>query len=179
MLKKGHVMSAPYSSKAVANEFIELAKADGRGDLSPMKLQKLVYFAHAWHLAFHEDPLIREEIQAWRFGPVVPEVYHEFKNYGNASVSRLATDLSFEKSKLILFEPRIDKADTKTHELIKEIWRVYGIFSPVQLSNLTHAEGSPWSDIALTYGAELPRNIDIPNELIKERFKAKVQEKKA
>lgn len=172
-------MSASYSSKAIANEFIELAKTDGRGDLSPMKLQKLVYFAHAWHLAFYETPLIREEIQAWRFGPVVPEVYHEFKNYGNASVSRLATELSFENNNLSLFEPRVDQADIKTHELIKEIWRVYGQFSPVQLSNLTHVEDSPWSVIAATYGAQLPRNIDIPNDLIKERFKAKLQEKKA
>lgn len=172
-------MSAPYSSKAVANEFIELEKADGRGDLSPMKLQKLVYFAHAWNLVFYESPLIREEIQAWRFGPVVPEVYHEFKNYGNAPVSRFATELSFDNKNLSFFEPRVDKADTKTHELIREIWRVYGVFSPVQLSNLTHADGSPWRVIAEKYGTELPRNIDIPNDLIKERFKEKLQEEKA
>ena len=68
-------MSAPYSSKAVANSFLDIAEAGNVNDISPMKLQKLVYYAHAWHLAFLGQPLIREEVQAWKFGPVIPDVY--------------------------------------------------------------------------------------------------------
>jgi uncharacterized phage-associated protein len=77
-------MSAPYSSKAVANTFLDIAKANNVADISPMKLQKLIYYAHAWHLAFLGQPLIKEEVQAWKFGPVIPDVYFEFKECGNS-----------------------------------------------------------------------------------------------
>lgn len=172
-------MSAPYSSKAVANEFIELARDGGRSDLSPMKLQKLVYFAHAWYLAYYDQPLIREEVQAWQFGPVVPEIYHEFKSYGNSSISKYGTELSFESNDLALVEPRIDREDTQALDFIKEVWRVYGEFTPIQLSNLTHEEGSPWSIVAKQYSSELPRNIDIPRDLIQGYFKTILQKQKA
>lgn len=45
-------MGFTYTSKAIVNKFIGLAKEQGRSDLSPMKLQKLVYYAHAWFMAF-------------------------------------------------------------------------------------------------------------------------------
>ena len=56
----------PYNAIAVANYFIDKAKADGV-PLTHMKLQKLIYFAHGWHLALYGEPLIDEEIQAWEF----------------------------------------------------------------------------------------------------------------
>lgn len=164
-------MPSPYSSKAIANAFITLAENAG-ASLSPMKLQKLVYFAHGWHLVFFDTPLIKDEIQAWRFGPVVQEVYHEFKEYGNEAIDRRATDLRFTEHALEREEPDVDAADEKVWGLLREVWKIYSPFSAVQLSNMTHAEGSPWKAIADKYQDELPRNIDIPDELIKERFEA-------
>ena len=61
-------MSEPYSAKAVANYFLARAKESGE-TLSPMKLQKLIYFAHGWHLAVFDAPLLDEEVQAWDYGP--------------------------------------------------------------------------------------------------------------
>src|SRR5208282_4587731 len=70
-----------YPSMAVANWFIEnLSRVD------PLKLQKLVYFAHGWHLALRDQPLIDELVEAWDYGPVVPSLYHQFKRYGNQSI---------------------------------------------------------------------------------------------
>jgi uncharacterized phage-associated protein len=54
----------PFDSKAVANEFLKLAEQDGV-KLSPMKLLKLVYFAHGWHLALKGEPLLNERVEAW------------------------------------------------------------------------------------------------------------------
>ena len=38
-----------------------------------MQVLKLVYYCHAWMLGLYGRPLIRQPIEAWRYGPVVPE----------------------------------------------------------------------------------------------------------
>jgi len=169
-------MGIPYSSKAVANQFIALAKQDARSDMSPMKLQKLVYYAHAWFIAFTDNALIKEDIQAWKFGPVIPDVYHEFKAHGNANITSFATELNFEQSKLELITPVVDDDDDDANAIINEVWRTYKDLTPIQLSNATHAKGSPWEVVASSYGSELPKNIEIPNNLIKEIFKKRLEE---
>lgn len=72
-------MPAPYESKAIANFFLQ------RQRLTQVRLHKLVYFAHGWHLGLNRGPLLDEAIQAWRYGPVVPSLYEEF----NSGQSRL------------------------------------------------------------------------------------------
>ena len=56
----------PYNALVVANYFIDKAKAEGVS-LTPMKLQKLIYMAHGWHLALYDKPLIDEQFQAWDY----------------------------------------------------------------------------------------------------------------
>jgi uncharacterized phage-associated protein len=55
----------------VANRFLELAEAEGRS-LTPLQLMKLVYIAHGWMLGIHQRPLIKDHIEAWKLGPVIP-----------------------------------------------------------------------------------------------------------
>lgn len=71
---------------AVANYFLDKAREDGV-DLSPMKLQKLIYFAHGWHLAIYGEPLIDESVEAWAWGPVISSIYHDFKKYGRDPIT--------------------------------------------------------------------------------------------
>ena len=65
----------------IANYFIWLAKETG-SFVSNLKLQKLVYYAQAWHLALHDAPLFDEDFQAWVHGPVIPELYQKYKVFG-------------------------------------------------------------------------------------------------
>src|SRR5258708_36262190 len=120
-------MSAPYSALAVANYFLGLAKAN-RVTLDPMKLQKLIYFAHGWHLALYDgEPLINEEIQAWQYGPVVQSVYHEFKQFGADPITKLATDIDVASGEIVT--PRIPMDDTQTMGLLNKIWEIYGTYT--------------------------------------------------
>ena len=64
----------PVRARAVANEFIHLAKADGRS-LTPLQLIKLTYIAHGWMLTLYGRPLIVDEVEAWKYGPVIPDLY--------------------------------------------------------------------------------------------------------
>ena len=79
-----------YEAKAIANYFLEKAKAEGNS-LTPMQVQKLVYFAHGWYLGLFGEPLIKESVQAWSYGPVIPSLYQEFKRFGNQGIDELAT----------------------------------------------------------------------------------------
>jgi len=160
-------MAAPYSALAVANYFLDLAKANGTG-LNPMKLQKLVYFAHGWHLALYGKPLINEQVEAWDYGPVVSSVYHEFKKFGAGRIDQYGTDFDFSKNGIVT--PRIALDDKRTTALLDKIWEVYGKYSGVQLSNLTHEAGSAWSKAREIAGVEGLRSVGIQNNLIKADF---------
>src|SRR5271154_5310253 len=130
----------PFSARAVANEFLELAKAENR-QLTPMGVIKLTYLAHGWYLALAGEPLLDENVEAWRFGPVVPSLYREFKEFGNCPITRLAK-----------ISPIWNRAATLTGDgsvyakrVIKRVWEVYKHLTAVQLSNLTHEPNSPWT----------------------------------
>lgn len=58
-------MEYSYSAKEIANYFLELS---AKKDISPLKIQKLVYIAHGWHLALYGEPLVQDELaEAWEY----------------------------------------------------------------------------------------------------------------
>lgn len=163
-------MSAPYSSKAVANKFIDIAARTGE-KLTPMQIQKLVYFAQGWYLANFRQELIEEDIQAWKFGPVIPVLYHEFKSYGNDQVYGKATEYDFvDSGGLYEITPEIDLSDSNTSNVIEGVWGVYGKYSGIQLSNMTHEQGTPWDVVIQQGGGAMSENKNIPNTLIQSYF---------
>ena len=160
-----------YKAKAIANLLIDIAHKN-EATLDQMKLQKLVYIAHGWFLALSSGtPLIEDKICAWKYGPVIPILYDEFKNCGRKAIVDYATDFHIDADNFsISFStPTVDNDDTDTHELANEIWRVYGHLSGSQLSNLTHMQGTPWDIVYL----KSPRS-EIPNKLIQKHFEGLV-----
>jgi uncharacterized phage-associated protein len=155
-----------YPAKAVANKFIEIAKAKD-STITPMKLQKLVYFAHGWYLSLtNGQPLIDEKIEAWRYGPVVPSLYHEFKSHGNHPIGEYATDFKIEPEFCII-TPKLPE-DKSLSAFMEKIWDVYGKFTAIQLSNLTHQSLTPWDKVWVNGG--VPKGTDIDDSIIKEYF---------
>ncbi|WP_347264828.1 type II toxin-antitoxin system antitoxin SocA domain-containing protein, partial [Nitrobacter sp.] len=63
-----------HDSLTIANRFLEIATEKG-DTLTPMQLLKLVYIAHGWMLGLYGVPLIVDEVQAWKYGPVIPSLY--------------------------------------------------------------------------------------------------------
>lgn len=121
---------------------------------TPLHLVKLVYISHGWMLGFTGQPLIREAVEAWRYGPVVPEVYHAYKAFGGNPI-RLPCQ-SFGR-KLV--------DDQK--ELVEVVAGIYREFTAIQLSAMTHTSGSPWDITVKQYGL---RNAIIPNPLIQKHY---------
>jgi uncharacterized phage-associated protein len=161
----------PYDAKAVANTFLDLAERDG-DTLTPMKIQKLVYFAHGWNLAIRNEPLIDEPVQAWRWGPVIPSLYHEFKIYGNSPITERATVSEWDDKNSVVHvvAPRLPANDHEAAAIVDRIWEVYKSFSPIQLSNMTHESDTPWRQIVNENPKGVPRGLVIPNDVIRAYF---------
>ncbi len=154
-----------YASHVICNQF--LAKGNEEGvSISIMKALKLVYLAHAWNLGNGRGALISDSIQAWKYGPVIPSLYKEIKHYGKLAITSMI-DLNSNG--------RIDQEEFEVkpedQNLIEVVWNVYKDFSGLQLSTITHAEGSPWHKIYHEKG----EYAIIPNTLIEEFYKAKVE----
>lgn len=168
-------LPVPFNAKAVANYFLGLGQRDSV-PLSPMKLIKLVYLAHGWHLAHFDRPLINEQIEAWPYGPVISSLYHELKGYGNTPIespllrgTRSRKGFSFSPHSL-----NDEKSPERRHaaeNLIDAVWDTYKDFSAVQLSAMTHQEDSPWHRTWHERGGSKMRGTDIPQKDIKQHFK--------
>src|SRR5687768_4006741 len=79
---------AMHDARNVANEFLRQAKERGT-KLTNMELQKLVYIAHGYSLAILDRPLIKQYVEAWRYGPVIPDLYHALRQYRSGDVTEL------------------------------------------------------------------------------------------
>ena len=133
-----------YLSKAIANYFLERAEQEGE-PLTPLKLIKLVYIAHGWHLGFFQKPLIQEYVEAWEYGPVIADLYHSIKVYGAGTITDLLSTIIEKRNKLRVVVPRID--DSETQSFLDTIWEVYKENSAFNLSDATHEKDSPWDKV--------------------------------
>lgn len=155
-----------YSPKSIANYFLDRAKESGEA-ISPMKLQKLVYYAHGWYAGFTGEPLIDEAVEAWQYGPVIPSLYHEFKRFGAGQITCKATE--FDGLEL---KETAAPDSSAVRAFLDKVWSAYGRFTGIKLSEMTHAAGSPWDQ---TWRASNGmRGADIPFEQIVSHFKAVV-----
>jgi len=120
----------------VAHFFIDLATRQNNaemGDLmTNLRLQKLLYFAQGWHLARFGRPLFDAQLNAWDFGPVVPEIYHEYKTNGRCGISET-------------FDLPQDAFTPSELELLLDVVREYADRSTSALVTLSHKPDAPWS----------------------------------
>lgn len=166
-------MSFPVGS--VANYILDLGDRDGV-PLSPMKLQKLVYLAHGWHWAVADAPLLDEAVEAWKFGPVIPSLYHEFKSFGSGRIEgdrfvELVRNRAGGAAWVPCRLPEDSEEATVARAVIDRVWQVYKEYTAVQLSNLTHELGTPWRQTWDAMGSRKMRGKDIAEEVIRDHFK--------
>lgn len=117
-----------YKAMDVANYVIDYCNANQQY-ISNLKLQKILYFIQAEFLVAKEEPCFKEPIEAWDFGPVVPEVYYQYKVYGGGLIPA-------PKSRKYFFNEQ-DK------QLIQGIINECARYSSAALVDITHKQ-KPW-----------------------------------
>ncbi len=124
--------------------------------ITPLKMQKLVYFSQGWHLAFYDKPLFDSELQAWQHGPVSPKVYYEYNNYVYRNIDKVVFDVG-------------EIFDNDQIDLLDEIYEVYGCFDGKVLEKMSHKD-DPWKIARNGYGEDDNCQEIITNESIKKYF---------
>ena len=128
---------------------------------TPMHVLKLVYLCHGWMLGWSGRPLINEPVEAWRYGPVVPSVYHTYKSFGGESIELVLVDHS-------------DGFDDDQCLLIDAVLRAYRNYTALQLSAITHQPGTPWHQV---YKGGMGEGSIIPNRVIREHYERRAAAK--
>lgn len=139
----------------IADYFIWLCQQTG--DLmTNLRLQKLVYYAQAWHLALKNDPLFEEDFQAWIHGPVEPTLYARFaENKWKPIVDEIK-------------KPELSKG-VETH--LNEIMDAFGKYTAYDLERMTHNE-DPWILARKGLAPDEPSTEIIPKDIMKDYYKS-------
>lgn len=148
-----------HDARHIANALISRG-IDATSPRDPLQVIKMTYLCHGWMLGLYHRPMSKQAVEAWRYGPVIPVVYHGVKRYGREPI------LSPIQSPFLL--PSTTKFDPIEEDLISQVFDQYGKFSGIDLSMMTHARGSPWYEIWHREG----KNAVIPDPLIEEHFAA-------
>lgn len=142
----------------VADYFIWLANETG-SFISNLKLQKLVYYSQAWHIALENKPLFAEDFQAWVHGPVIPSLYQKYKSFGWQPISQEST-------------PELPKS---VLQFLDEVAEEYFACDAYELEQMTHAE-DPWQWARGDFPPDGSSSEVIKKEWMKEYYKSRVQE---
>lgn len=119
---------ASYSAEDIANYILWFCNEHGDW-ITNLKLQKLLYFAHAWYLAIFDKPLFNDRIEAWVHGPVIPNIYHLYKHF---KWSPIITDK--------IESPSFPECVIKH---LDEIMTYYGTKTAYELELISH-DAEPW-----------------------------------
>ncbi|WP_409360902.1 Panacea domain-containing protein [Bartonella heixiaziensis] len=135
-----------YQVQQIANFFLEKGHEEDI-PISPMKLIKLVYLAYGWMLAATGKRLFPDSIEAWPYGPVIPALYHEFKDWGRRFIDCYSRMVDLETGEI--FIPKIHKnsTDEYTFKLLEIVWNAYKNFSAFHLCNEDHKDRTPWEKV--------------------------------
>lgn len=123
-----------YKAKQISDWILSKIDTEAGDTISPLKLQKLLYYCQAWHLTIFGERLIDEDIEAWAHGPVLSSQYTRF-----AYIPRN------EQIKPKTINLTVPEFNANSEELLEEVLRIYGEHSASYLENLTHSE-KPWID---------------------------------
>lgn len=120
-------MTPKYSAFDIAKYFLFKAQEENQELLSNLKLQKLLYYAQGLHLVENRSPLFKDRIMAWQYGPVVPNVYHKYKDY---EAGGIPADEKFDPLSI----------DENARDFIDVIFEFFGQYSAIRLMQLAHAD---------------------------------------
>lgn len=129
------------------------------GDITPLALQKLLYYVQGFYSAFIGEYIFEEDCEAWIHGPVYNQIYHKYKDYRYHPIDRYKTNVDIFKQ--LLTEDEM--------EIIKNVVSNFGRYSGKLLEEMTHYE-KPWRDARVGLNSTEKSNRVIDKNSIKLYF---------
>lgn len=151
--------------RSIANYVLDWSEQNGFA-VSNMAINKIVFFLHVHVLEQFNEPLVNAKIEAWQHGPVFRELYHEFKKFGDATITSRANRINLSTG---VSECCYDDLDITIIKLMDELLPRYCKLSASALRSLSHEPGGPW-DLVWNYDGETNATMQISDEIIRNWF---------
>ncbi len=130
-------------------------------EVTPLMLQKLLYYVQGIYLALFDTPIFEEDCRAWLHGPVYYEVYELFRDFKYNPI---------DDARFALFDGTQDNLSDDEKQIIDLVVGTFGIYGGKTLERITHHE-APWENAREGYGDDVKSNEIIPKKAIAEYFK--------
>ena len=114
----------------IAGWFVRYSADELGAPIDPMSLEKLIYYAQAFHLVLKDEPLFPDEIEAWKLGPVIPSVYRTYAGFGASPIDLVSGSVANVLGK-------------EVERFLVSVVSFFGRHTAINLSRATHIE-SPW-----------------------------------
>lgn len=126
------------SPTVMCNNILQRAFKEGIS-VTPMKLQKILYFISCEYVKETDISMLSEEFCVWQYGPVLPSVYYEFQSFGGNRITKYAKDaegnsFAYNENESPALKRSVDR-----------IWDAFKHMDGIQLSRITHEDNSGWS----------------------------------
>jgi uncharacterized phage-associated protein len=154
-----------HDSRGIANLVLDVAD-DLNVGVTNLQLQKVLYFVWGEYYRMFNVDLFKENFSAWEYGPVIPDIYHSFKIFGNRNISNRISKIDFRNGSSSKIELSITKSEFDF--LISSI-NLYVKVSAGMLVDWSHHDSGPWAQVWNHTGPSNPGMI-IPFEAIRRYF---------
>lgn len=125
-------------------------------EVTPLMLQKLLYFIQGIHSALYGKSIFTEDCRAWVHGPVYPEVYDLFRDFKYNPI---------DDARFALIRGMEDILSENEKKAIDLVVNTFGLYGGKALERITHNE-DPWKDARMGYGNNIPSSKIIPKDRI-------------
>ncbi len=129
-------------------------------EITPLALQKLLYFAQGMNMAVNKKALFKENCEAWIHGPVYRNVYQLFKEFSYNAI---------DDSKFVIFDLAQDELNQEEKKIVDMVMATFGLYSGKVLEQITHAE-DPWKNARKGFNSFDASNQIISKESINAYF---------
>lgn len=129
----------PYTPTIIANNILQRAFRD-RVPVTPMKLQRILWFTAAEYAKTSGDPLLAEQFEPWPYGPVVRSVNAKFAPFAGTCINKYSKDAAG------LAHTVNEKEAPTLAAVLDTVWDAAKDLSPVTLARITHLPGSAWCE---------------------------------
>lgn len=125
-------------------------------EVTPLMLQKLLYFIQGVYSALYGKPIFEEDCRAWVHGPVYPEVYELFRDFKYNPI---------DDARFALLEGTADALTEEEKKVIDLVVNTFGMYGGKVLERITHNE-DPWMEARKGYGGSIPSSELLPKDRI-------------
>lgn len=131
-------------------------------EVTPLMLQKLLYFIQGIYSALYGRPIFAEDCRAWVHGPVFPEVYDLFRDFKYNPI---------DDARFALLEGTADALTEEEKKVIDLVVNTFGMYGGKVLERITHNE-EPWKNARKGYGDSIPSNETLTKDSIMKYYVA-------